>query len=86
VSRPGYLVLYMRAHITLTLICGVLVIAEPHSIPKSCMMLNEGIGCGSGETPARMVWRKLSVIGGTAFASEGAANEILIMVGVKLIW
>lgn len=30
-------------------------------------------------------WRKLNVIGGTAFASEGAADEILIMVGVQLI-
>jgi len=31
-------------------------------------------------------WRKLNVIGGTAFASEGAADEILIVVGVQLIW
>jgi hypothetical protein len=40
---------------------------RPSSDSDSCMMLNEGIGCESGETPARMVWnwRKLDVIGGT---------------------
>lgn len=59
---------------------------RPSFDSDSCMMLNEGIGRGSGETPARMVWRKLNVIGGAAFASGGAADEILIMVGAQLIW
>jgi hypothetical protein len=40
------------------------------------MVLNGGVDRESGETPARLVWnwRKLYVIGGTAFASEGAAG------------